>query len=92
MRARVARLSRYSPSGGRWGFGARKGGQFPQGQNVNFGDAQKRLPLSFGHSLGPDFLPSPLPSALVAAVLLLGSRFRLAACLGALQGGPLAIR
>ena len=32
-------------------------------RNANFGDAGKRLPPSFGHSLGPDFLPSPLACA-----------------------------
>lgn len=48
-------------------------------------------PVVRGASIS-ELLASPLPSALVAAVLLLGSRFRLAACLGALQGGPLAIR
>lgn len=39
----------------------------PSTQNADFGDTQKRLPPSFGHSLGPDFLPSPLLVHLVRA-------------------------
>lgn len=35
----------------------------PSTQNADFGDTQKRLPPSFGLSLGPDFLPSPLACA-----------------------------